>query len=177
MLTLIVGGAASGKSSFAEEWVLRQNHSPRIYLATMQVCDAESQARVHRHQALRAGKGFQTIECPLTLASVALPADGALLLECLGTLVANELYDPNGAGEKTGASVLIGVEHLCRQSRHVTLVSNDVFSAGDIYAGDTSRYLSILASLHRQLAQRADVVCEVVAGLPVYHKGGPLTCF
>lgn len=95
MLTLVVGGAASGKSAYAERLVLR-TALPRYYLATMQVWDAECAARVEKHRRMRAEKQFETLECPLHLGTVHLPARGTALLEDLGNLTANELYDPAG---------------------------------------------------------------------------------
>ena len=97
MLTLVLGGAASGKSAYAESLCLR-SPLPRTYLATMQVWDDECAARVAKHRAMRAEKQFATVECPLHLDRVALPRRGTVLLEGLGNLTANELYDPDGAG-------------------------------------------------------------------------------
>ena len=61
MLTLVLGGAASGKSEYAEALVLR-SALPRYYLATMQVWDAECAARVEKHRKMRAAKQFETLE-------------------------------------------------------------------------------------------------------------------
>ena len=80
MLTLVIGGAASGKSEYAESLVLRST-LPRYYLATMQVWDAECAARVEKHRRMRAAKQFETVECPLHLDAVHLPARGTALLE------------------------------------------------------------------------------------------------
>ena len=52
MLTLVLGGAASGKSAYAESLVLKTG-LPRYYLATMQVWDAECAARVEKHRKIR----------------------------------------------------------------------------------------------------------------------------
>lgn len=95
MLTLILGGAASGKSGYAESLVLK-TALPRYYIATMQVWDAECAARVEKHRRMRAAKQFETVECPLHLENIRLPARGTALLEDLGNLTANELYDPAG---------------------------------------------------------------------------------
>mgnify|MGYP002240818348 CR=1 FL=1 len=65
MLTLVIGGAASGKSAYAEHLAV-QSGGPRYYLATMQVWDAECAARVAKHRAMRAQKQFATVECPKT---------------------------------------------------------------------------------------------------------------
>ena len=172
MLTLVVGGAASGKSEYAERLVL-QTALPRYYLATMQVWDAECAARVEKHRRMRAEKQFETLECPLHLGTVHLPARGTALLEDLGNLTANELYDPAGAGEAAASAILDGLGRLAAQCEHLVVVSNEVFSGGADYAGDTDRYLQALAQVNNALAARADAVVRVVCGIPVYYKGGP----
>ena len=172
MLTLVIGGAASGKSEYAERLVL-QTALPRYYLATMQVWDAECAARVEKHRRMRAEKQFETLECPLHLGTVRLPARGTALLEDLGNLTANELYDPAGAGETAASAILDGLDRLAAQCEHLVVVSNEVFSGGANYAGDTDRYLKALAQVNNALAARADAVVRVVCGIPVYHKGGP----
>lgn len=83
MLTLVLGGAASGKSAYAESLVLKTG-LPRYYLATMQVWDAECAARVEKHRKMRAQKQFETLECPLHLDRLPLPGRGTVLLEDLG---------------------------------------------------------------------------------------------
>ena len=80
MLTLVIGGAASGKSAYAEHLAV-QSGGPRYYLATMQVWDAECAARVAKHRAMRAQKQFATVECPQNLHLVRLPQRGTALLE------------------------------------------------------------------------------------------------
>ena len=170
MLTLVVGGAASGKSEYAERLVL-QTALPRYYLATMQVWDAECAARVEKHRRMRAEKQFETLECPLHLGTVRLPARGTALLEDLGNLTANELYDPTGAGEAAASAILDGLDRLAAQCEHLVVVSNEVFSGGANYAGDTDRYLKALAQVNNALAARADAVVRVVCGIPVYYKG------
>lgn len=172
MLTLVIGGAASGKSEYAERLVL-QTALPRYYLATMQVWDAECAARVEKHRRMRAEKQFETLECPLHLGTVRLPARGTALLEDLGNLTANELYDPAGADEAAASAILDGLDRLAAQCEHLVVVSNEVFSGGANYAGDTDRYLKALAQVNNALAARADAVVRVVCGIPVYHKGGP----
>ena len=172
MLTLVVGGAASGKSAYAERLVL-QTALPRYYLATMQVWDAECAARVEKHRRMRADKQFETLECPLHLGTVRLPARGTALLEDLGNLTANELYDPAGAGEAAASAILDGLGRLAAQCEHLVVVSNEVFSGGADYAGDTDRYLKALAQVNNAFAARADAVVRVVCGIPVYYKGGP----
>ena len=83
MLTLVVGGSASGKSAFAERLAV-QSGLPRFYVATMRVWDAESEKRVARHRAMRREKRFETLECPLHLEKLDMPARGTALLEDMG---------------------------------------------------------------------------------------------
>ena len=100
MLILVSGGAASGKSAFAEELIVRSGLKERIYLATMQVWDKESERRVERHRAMRAGKGFATLERPLDLAGLPLPPGSApaLLVAVTGELFSDGIaYDPETA--------------------------------------------------------------------------------
>ena len=173
MLTLVIGGAASGKSAFAESLVLRCG-LPRYYLATMQVWDAECAARVEKHRRMRAAKQFETVECPLHLDTVRLPQKGTALLEDLGNLTANELYDPQGAGDAAAQAILQGLDRLAAQCENLIVVSNEVFSGGADYAGDTDRYLRALAQVNNAFAARADAVVRVVCGCPVYYKGEPV---
>lgn len=173
MFTLVIGGAASGKSEYAEGLILASPFMPRYYIATMEPFGAEGQARIARHRELRRGKGFETVERYTGLAGLRLPERGAALLECLGNLTANELYSPTGAGTEEGAAqaVIEGVEALLPQCAELVVVSNEVFSGGRDYAGDTDSYLRALAAVNRALAQRADRVCEAVCGIPYWHKG------
>ena len=129
MLTLVLGGAASGKSEYAESLVLKTT-GPRYYLATMQVWDAECAARVEKHRKMRAAKQFETVECPLHLDDVRLPARGTALLEDLGNLAANELYDPAGAGENAAKAILHGLESLAAQCENLIVVPTRCSAAG-----------------------------------------------
>ena len=174
MLTLVIGGAASGKSAYAESLCL-QSPLPRTYLATMQVWDAECAARVARHRAMRAQKQFATVECPLHLDRLTLPQRGTVLLEDLGNLTANELYAPDGAGDNTAEAILDGLEKLAAQCDNLILVTNEVFSGGADYAGDTALYLRALAKINNAAAARADRVVRVVCGIPRDYKGGKKT--
>jgi len=169
-MTLIVGGAASGKSAYAEALILRSDAPRRIYLATMEPYGAETAERIARHRALRRGKGFETMERFTGLESVEVPPDSAVLLEDVGNLCANELFSPHGAGEDAAEAILRGAARLRERCRELVVVSNEVFTGGN-HAGDTLRYLSVLACVNRRLAATADAVAEVNCGLPTYCKG------
>lgn len=172
MFTLVIGGAASGKSAYAER-LFAGSAGPLYYVATMEPFDAECERRIERHRARRAGRGFETIERYRDLAGLTLPKRSGVLLECMGNLTANELYSPQGAGPHTVKAVLEGVDRLIAQCRQLVVVSNEVFMGGRDYEGDTLRYMEVLAEINRGMAARADHAVEIVAGLPVFHKGGP----
>ena len=173
MFTLVIGGAASGKSEYAEGLVLLSPHRPRYYIATMEPFDEEGRRRVEKHRRMRAAKEFETVECYTNLSSVRLSARGTVLLECIGNLAANELYSPSGAGTVEGALSAIagGVDTLLAQCEDLVAVGNEVFTGGSDYAAGTEDYLRLMADVNRALARRADRVCEVVCALPRYYKG------
>lgn len=167
MFALIIGGAASGKSAFAER-LAQSLPEPKIYLATMQPYDPESHARIARHRAARAGKGFETVEAPSALSHAVLPAGASVLLEDLSNLLANEMFSPSGGGAE---AALRGVLSVLERCANLVVVTNDVFSGGSDYAGETLRYLGALAWLNRVLAAQADLVAEIVCGQPNVLKG------
>ena len=207
MFTLVIGGSASGKSDYAERHVLSlKGDGPRIYIATMEPFGEEAQARIARHHAMRRDRGFETIECYRNIGAVRLPENSNVLVEDLGNLTANELFDaellrgnnrtnlhmdeiggpfctehPQADGQTkprtedlcTALSERIAAEidSLYAQCSHLTIVTNEVFSGGKKYEGETLTYLRVLAMLNRKLAARADFVVEVVCGLPDVWKG------
>lgn len=171
MLGLVIGGSGSGKSEFAEEHLLAFGSMPRYYIATMECNDAESLARIKRHQAMRSEKQFETIECGTHVEQLKLQKKGAVLLECLSNLLANELYSKDGSRELAEENILNGIDMLCKQNKQVVIVSNDVFADGTIYDLDTMEYIERLGRLNTEIAKRSDEVYEVIYGIPVKRKG------
>ena len=109
------------------------------------------------------------LECYVNIAEAAIPRDSAVLLEDLGNLCANELFSSQGAKGGAADAILRGIAHLRGQCRDMVVVSNEVFTGGADYAGDTVRYLSLLAYVNRKLAATADAVCEVNCGIATYY--------
>ncbi len=173
MTVLVVGGAASGKSAWAEEMLCKlSGDAPRVYLATMQPFGTEAAARIERHRSMRAGRGFRTIECYVNLSFADVPPGSAVLLEDVGNLVANELFDPAGSGDAAADTVVRGVEVLRERCRVLVIVSNEVLSGGTAYAGDTLRWMRALGEVNIRLAALSDRVCELVCGIAVVHREG-----
>ena len=167
MLTLIIGGAGSGKSAFAEALVCRLP-GKRLYLATMLPHGAESRARIEKHRAQRSCRGFETLERGLDLQHADVPDGANVLLEDLSNLLANELYVPAGGGTDGARK---GLKHLIENAENLTIVTNEVFTGGADYDEECLRYMRELAGLNRALAARAGLVVEVVCGLPNILKG------
>ncbi len=170
MLALIFGGSGSGKSAYAEDLAVRLSAAPRYYLATMVDCDGECRQRIARHRQQRQDKGFFAIEQTVDLAQCSVPQESTVLLECLSTWLTNEMYRPDASAvpkEKIWAEL----QQLQRRCANLLVVSNDVFADGLLYDNETMTYLEGLGWLHQQLAREADLVVEVVVGLPVVQKG------
>lgn len=110
--------------SFAEDCIVSFGNARRIYIATMYPFDEESKKRVKRHQAMRQGKGFDTLECYTGLVRAAIPEGSTVLLECMSNLVANEMFQENGAHENTVEAVIGGVEFLQNQTQNLVIVTN-----------------------------------------------------
>lgn len=167
MLSLIIGGAGSGKSALAEALCCRLE-GPRLYIATMQAADGESMKRIEKHRRQREGLRFDTLECPYSLDRAEIPQGANALLEDLSNLLANELFSPEGGGTD---AVRRGLQKACERCANLTVVTNEVFSGGTDYGEGTLQFLQELAALNRELAAKADLVAEAVCGLPNVLKG------
>ena len=171
MLTLVTGGSASGKSEYAERLAC-QTDGKRVYIATMRPIDAECERRIQKHRLARQDRGFMTVERYFDLQGIALPeGTQTALLECMSNLVANELFEPEGAEECAVQSILAGVKRICEAVPQVVIVTNEVFSDGATYDPGTRRYICALGEANRALADMADRVVEVVYTIPLLHKG------
>jgi len=166
MIVLVTGGSGSGKSTWAEKLVASLPNENRVYIATMQVYDAESVKRVERHRAQRADKGFRTIEREKDLASADIAEGSVVLLEDLVNLMANEMFDGGDVSR-----IVPALNILAKKCRHLIMVTNDVFADGIEYAESTQEYIRQLAEINNAAAQMADCVVEVVYSILVCVKG------
>ena len=171
MIALIIGGSGSGKSAFAEDLACRLDENEKLYLATMRPCDGESRRRIARHRQMRCQKGFATKERYVDLHLMETPEQRTILLECISNLTANEMFRENGNFNSTIFSIVHGVEKLASTMENIVIVTNEVFSDGIVYDPATQQYLEAIAQINLQLARQADVVVEVICGIPVVRKG------
>ena len=166
-LSLILGGASSGKSAFAETLVVNSG-APRVYVATAQAFDDEMHAKIAAHLAMR-GDQWRTIETALgaadALAEVA--QDEVVLLDCATMWLSNHLLADSDLELET-QSLLLALENCLGR---VVVVSNEV--GLDVVPDNAlaRRFRDAQGKLNQQIAARADLVALVVAGLPMTLKG------
>lgn len=202
MLHIVYGGSASGKSSYAESFAVSlQGEGRLLYIATMYPykwntteIDPETMQRIERHRAMRADKGFDTVECYRHVEHIVAKRQDVLLLECMSNLLANEMYleqDSDDGGlaetmsevEKAGVGmsetlspvskkIVQALVNLSTRVQDVVIVTNDVFSDGGslTYDESTREYVKNLAEINCALARVAETVTEVVCGIPVIVK-------
>jgi len=161
---LVLGGARSGKSRFAEQLALAQD-DPLHYIATAEAGDAEMTERIHHHRSERSER-FTTHECPHDLAGELTRLDQVgrtILVDCLTLWLGNWIEaDPH----RWQAQRQVLLERLTNSRAELILVSNEV-GQGIVPIGALSRrFVDAAGWLHQDIAQRADRVTFVVAGLP-----------
>jgi adenosylcobinamide kinase/adenosylcobinamide-phosphate guanylyltransferase len=166
---LVLGGARSGKTAFAERLAMGAGVRP-VYLATAEALDSEMRERVESHRRQREGR-FATVEEPLALARAiddAAAKHDVILVDCLTLWITNLL----GAGRDVAEAVEQLATTLTRiESARVILVSNEV-GLGIVPDNALARTFRDLAgSTHQRLAEICDDVYFVVAGLPMTFKG------
>lgn len=173
MRILLTGGSANGKSTYAEQLSVRLS-GPLYYIAAMMPYGEEGERRIARHRAMRAEKGFTTIERYTDLSGIVLPKRGTALLECICNLTANEMFEPAGAHACAADAVLRGVEALSRQCENLIVVTNDVGADGGGYDPMTMAYVRTLGEINAALSARFDRVYELCCGIPLPLKGALL---
>ncbi|TDK42245.1 bifunctional adenosylcobinamide kinase/adenosylcobinamide-phosphate guanylyltransferase [Antarcticimicrobium luteum] len=166
-LIFILGGAASGKSEFAEALALESGLSAH-YLATGEALDEEMRHKVKAHRARR-GAEWITHEAPLDPAPVlaALDHDCVCLFDCATFWLSNQLMRD---GDLAAAEARL-LDALTDCPARVIVVSNEV-GQGIVPADALSRrFREAQGRLNIALAARAGLVVQVVAGLPNVLKG------
>ena len=190
MLHIVYGGSASGKSSYAESFAMSlQGEGRLLYIATMYPykcntteIDPETMQRIERHRAMRADKGFDTVECYRHVEHIVAKRQDVLLLECMSNLLANEMYlepDSNVGSDvaetmsPVSKKIVQAIVDLSTRVQELVIVTNDVFSDGGslTYDESTREYVKNLAEINCALAREAATVTEIVCGIPVKIKG------
>jgi adenosylcobinamide kinase/adenosylcobinamide-phosphate guanylyltransferase len=164
-LTLVVGGARSGKSRYGES-LITALPPPWTYLATAEAGDAEMAERIAVHRARR-GANWQTVEVPRDLATVLKTCRMPALVDCLTLWLSNlMLADADIDAEMTRLEAALDAA-----SASVVLVANEVGSGIVPDHPIGRRFRDLQGILNQRIAARADRVVLMVAGLPLAVKG------
>lgn len=169
-ITLVLGGARSGKSAYAEK-LAAQTMQKVVYVATAKVRDKAIEERVTLHQQSRPSE-WLTVECPLDLGAVLqehASKGNTILVDCLTMWVTNMLCEEDSK-KVLAAQKQSFFESLGTVKGNVVFVSNEV-GMGIIPMGEITRdYVDIAGRLHQDIATLADKVLLIVAGLPMVLK-------
>ncbi|MCW1928925.1 bifunctional adenosylcobinamide kinase/adenosylcobinamide-phosphate guanylyltransferase [Bhargavaea beijingensis] len=185
-LVFISGGVRSGKTAFAESWLGNRQAGRLVYVATGRPADEEMNSRIRRHRRDRDARPeqWETIERPLDLPGI-LPRiheGDALLIDCITTWLANEMYEGIESGlpchsrtgciEKKVSELLGALSEMTDKASAVVVVSNEVLDEPLPSAADIRAYSEMLGRIHQKLAAMADVAYEMDAGMPLLRKPG-----
>jgi adenosylcobinamide kinase/adenosylcobinamide-phosphate guanylyltransferase len=166
--TLVLGGARSGKSAFAEQLV-RDSALKRTYLATATPDDDEMQARIFHHR-LRRGDGWRTVEEPLELTSTLAresAKDCVVLVDCLTLWLSNIMH----AGRDAETETQRLAEWLSHAPHPIVLVSNEIGLGLVPETPLGRRFRDAQGRLNQAVAAAVPNVVFVAAGLPLRLKG------
>jgi adenosylcobinamide kinase / adenosylcobinamide-phosphate guanylyltransferase len=166
-LTLVIGGARSGKSAFAQK-LCNASGGPVLCIATATASDAEMTARIARHRQDRPA-GWETREVPMDLAHAlaTLPGDRMVLVDCATLWLSNQML----AGREAEAEGFALLAALTACAAPVVIVSNEV-GCGIVPETPLGRgFRDAQGRLNQRLAAAADTVVTVIAGLPLALKG------
>ena len=161
-VTLVLGGARSGKSRFAESLC----RLPRSYIATAQAFDDEMKVRIAKHREDR-GAQWNTIEAPLDLLGALKTAKGDVLIDCLTLWLTNLVMHEKDVD--TDVSAL--VETLKPTSNKIVIVSNELGLGLAPEHGMSRHFRDQHGLMNQRVAEIAQCVVFVVAGIPQVIKG------
>jgi len=166
--TLVLGGARSGKSAFAQKAAETEASGGRtVMIATGQAFDDEMAERIARHQADR-GESWVTVEAPLELAAAItdLPADAIAVVDCLTLWLSNQMLAERNV--EAACAELVAAVATC--PARLWLVSNEVGLGIVPETPLGRRFRDEAGRLHQRLAATVDEVFFVAAGLPLRMK-------
>lgn len=174
MITLVVGGAKSGKSMFAQNLAkaLENKNGKLYYVATMNPYDLEDLKRVENHLKEREGYGFNTIEETLYMKKVAkvLSKEDTVLIDSITSLVTNSMFKGKDFIKEVNKEIVDGILEIIKLANNVVIVSDYLFSDSIQYDCYTESFRKEIGIINRKLAKFADNVVECSYGNTIYHK-------
>lgn len=181
MIIFISGGARSGKSRIAERIAVsifnKKKESDQkgylYYIATAKRSDLEMEERIQLHQQSRL-KEWQTVEASADLSSVLVnfKKNDVILIDCLTIWLSNVMFELK-YNTQTIEDTVYSWSSLAKEKQfQLIFVSNDVNEGIPHLDEDVLTYMYTLQRIHQNIVERAEVVVQVIAGIPVYWKGG-----
>ncbi len=166
-LTVVIGGARSGKSRFAEG-LLRETGLPKHYVATAEAWDDEMRTRIAQHRTDR-GADWITHDAPLDLVGTLkqVPVDAGVLIDCATLWLSNHLLAEHDLKPQEDALIIA----LRKTARPVVIVTNEVGLSVVPDNALARRFRDAQGRLNQALAAEAGLVVAVWAGLPLVLKG------
>ena len=191
MVVLVVGGAKSGKSMFAQNLAKLLNESLKnpikthldrdierefgklYYVATMNPYDLEDLKRIENHLREREGYGFNTIEETLNMSKVSksVGVEDTILIDSITSLVTNSMFKGKEFYKDVSEDILSGILEIINNSKNIVIVSDYLFSDSIQYDYYTESFKKEIGIINRKLANIADIVVECSYGNIIYHKG------
>ncbi len=173
MIELVIGGARSGKSRYAQQQAIESGR-PVVYIATAEARDDEMQSRITRHREDRPAL-WETIEEPIKLAEVIEKhntLDNYLLVDCLTLWLTNILFDKQGHSQSTVFEKETGrlFDLLSDYKGELIMVTNEVGQGIVPMDNMARRFVDEAGFLHQKLATLCDRVVLISAGLPQVLK-------
>ena len=169
-LTLLTGGARSGKSTLALRRA-RAFGGPVVFVATGEARDPEMSERIARHRAER-DPGWSTVEAPIDVAAALadVPAGACAIVDCLSLWVANLLE--RGDGEDEIVALALEVAHLAAAREGPTIAVSNEVGMGVVPPYELGRlYRDVLGRVNVAWADHAAEAALVVAGRPLVLGG------
>tara|TARA_B100001248_G_C27357730_1_gene444729 strand:- start:210 stop:740 length:531 start_codon:yes stop_codon:yes gene_type:complete len=168
-ITLILGGARSGKSVFGERLALNKDSKP-IYIFTAQSFDEEMDERIRVHKDRRKKQSWQDVEATINLPaaiSELSKKEKVILVDCLSLWLTNLIINERNIDR----DITEFLNALEKSPGDVILISSEV-GLGIVPDNEMSRvFRDYLGSLHQRVAAISETVIMMVAGIPIIVKG------
>lgn len=186
MIALVIGGAKSGKSMFAQNLAKSLNESCKMYsegdlenkkgnlyyVATMNPYDLEDLKRIENHLKEREGYEFNTIEETMDMSKVSklIEKNDTVLIDSITSLVTNYMFRGKDFFKEVSEDILSGLLEIINVAGEVVIVSDYLFSDSIQYDCYTESFRKEIGVINRKLANLADIVVECSYGNIIYHK-------
>jgi adenosylcobinamide kinase / adenosylcobinamide-phosphate guanylyltransferase len=169
-LTLVLGGARSGKSRHAQALALGLSARP-LYVATSRVWDADHAERIERHRRER-GPEWRTIECELELGALEPELTGEVaVIDCVTLWLSNFFADMGSDVEPVLERARLQVDRLASFRATLIVVSNELGQGLHAPTEVGRKFTDLQGLVNQHIAARAENVAWMVAGVPLYVKG------